>query len=180
MASYAEGMEFARPTPLHAITPAALAAVEAHRVAAARTRLDRVMAQIVTDVGRPQRIPYDGERITSGARSLLALGEEHGFASRVHELHEGCMVEGLHRSERVGWRAWWIAGATGGASWHEPLRFEMVDDTRPIGMDATARVGKKGHRSTGMGTRRLSQVASPAGVPMNVTALRKRIEGYHA
>lgn len=180
MASYVEGLEFAKPTPLHALTPAALAAVEAHRRAAARTRLDRILADIVTRVGRPRPLPYDGELITSGARGLLALGEQAGFAVRVHELVDGCMVEGLHRSERIGWRAWWIAGKTDGASWHEPFRFEMVDDERTIAMDAKAHVGKVGHRSAGMGTRRMSQVASPHGVPMNITELRRRIGGYHA
>lgn len=180
MASYVEGLEFARPVPVHALTPGALAAVEAHRAMAARTRLDRLMAQVVTRVGRPAPIPYDGERVTASARSLAALGEAAGFTVRTHELVDGCMVEGLRRADRVGWRAWWIAGKTDGASWHEPLRFEMVDDTREIAMDATARVGKKGYRSAGMGTRRLSQVASPHGVPVNVTELRKRIEGYHA
>lgn len=164
------GIEFARPTPLHALSPAALAAVEAHRAVAATDRLE----EFVTDHGRPRREPYTGS-VPANATKLRRLAEAHGFETMIVELEEGCRVEGHHAERRVGFRATFIRGRADGASWHEPYRYAIVRDDRPVGVNALTRTGLKGKRPAGVGTTRLALLASPSGFPITHTELTERI-----
>ena len=61
------------------------------------------------------------------------------------------------------------------ATWHEPWRYELIDDTRPIAIDARSHTGKVGYRSLGMGTQRMSITGTPWGIGIGITALTARI-----
>lgn len=185
MASYAYGgdggpgpigNEFARPTPLHV-----LKAHEAERalMASPASIARRVDAQ-VAEFGRVTAIveeAWAGEVVTAGARRLQALADENGFTTMITEHAESCVVEGHRRVGETwcGFRAWWVRGRTDGGSWHAPWKYEMITDERPIAVDANAKTGKKGFRSPGMGTQRMSLVASPKGIPLTVTEVTARI-----
>lgn len=180
MATYVFAREFARPVPAHTLTDSARDAVMAVQRYAATRRLDRAVAGIVLDVGRPPgSAAWEGDPVARNARGLLALAQEHGFTARLSVVGESCMVEG-HHPARVGFRCYWRRGRILGGSWHEPWRYELVDDPRTVAIDQRARVGKAGHRSPGMGTTRLSIVASPRGVPIGYAALKARLIGYDA
>lgn len=190
--------EFSPPRPTHALTPAALDAVASVRRLGAETRQAALLAELVTNVGNPPPVPYvaapgfsvrweTGEvvhvvtgaekpldPVTAAARRLLALAESRGFTVQLLTTHDSCTVEG-HHPDRVGFRAMWKRGASDSATWHEPWRYEEIDDNRPIGIDARAHTGKVGYRSPGMGTRRLSIVGTPWGIGIGITALTARL-----
>lgn len=166
-----------------------------------------LMSRIVTDVGRPpegerevwtvtpemsvmlrgERVrivtgaPYTPDPITAAARRLLADAEAAGFTAQLLSGEDWCVVEG-HRlpAERVGFRAWWRRGKADGGTWHEPWRYELIEDTRVVAIDEKKRVGKVGYRSPGVGTQRLSIVGTPWGIPLGITALISRVRGYRA
>lgn len=194
MPTYQAAHEFAMPMPLHTLTPEAEDARIAVRRHGYERHIQRVMASIVTNVGRPRALaPFEGSVVTDNALRLEKVARAAGFTVRLHELARACMVEG-HRAVTledgsrswVGFRAMWIvkvlkgeeAMGAGGATWHEPWRYEMVDDARAVKMDATARTALKGYRTRGQGTRRLSIVASPVGTPIAHAALREHVAGY--
>lgn len=185
MPTYTFAHEFAKPLPPHMLTDAAESGRVAMEDYGRRRLLDRVMAQMVTTHGQRSAgevgQAYDGQVVTPNARSLAALGESAGFEVRVHEMADRCMVEGVDADRRMGFRAWWVRGSADACSWHEPWRYEERDDPRPIRMDAKKRVGLKGYRSTGMGTRRMVCVGSPQGLPLTYTDLRARLSsmGVH-
>ena len=165
------------PTPAHALTDGAEAARLAMRAAAHDRQVARILSSLVTEHGNPRR--YDGVRITAGARSLAKLAEAAGFEVILRDHATGCVVEGLHRERRVGFRAYWTRGATTGATWHSGTRdrWKLVDiSSRPIGKDAIAKTTKAKCRHDEKDTTRLVLVESPRGVPLNVTDLKKRIE----
>lgn len=166
--------EFSRPTPVHTLEPSALAAVESVRRLGAEKRLDAEVARIVTKVGRPKVIPYEGDPVTASARRLLALAEAAGFTAQLLTTHDSCTVEG-HHPDRVGFRALWVRGASKSATWHEPWRYEIIRDDRPIAVDSRTKTGKAGHRSPGMGRDRLSIAGTPWGIGIGVTELTKRL-----
>lgn len=181
MTTYVYGHEFLRPPPAHTLTPGALEAVESVKRHGMARRLDKEVARIVIAHGNPPRVAYEGEAVTRNARALLRKAEAAGFTARLHDLGDGCMVEGYRLSpERVGFRAWWTRGQADGATWHEPWRYEMVEDTRPIGIDQKAKTGKVGYRGAGLGTQRLSIVATPWGKPLTYTQLNARLDDYDA
>lgn len=194
MPTYQRAHQFAMPIPVHALTPAAEDARLAVRRHGYKRHMERVMAEIVTNVGRPPApVPFEGSVVTDNALRLEKAARAAGFTVRLHELARACMVEG-HRAVTledgspswVGFRAVWIVKTSkgeesmgaDGATWHEPWRYEMVDDARRVKMDAKAHTGLKGYRTRGQGTRRLSIVASPVGVALTHTALTQRIAGY--
>lgn len=166
------GIEFGRPTPVHTLR----AHVRDHELALAN--LDRRIDAQVAAFGRIGEVDlsqeFDGEVETAGARRLLALAEDNGFTAQMLISGDTCCVEGHHPS-RVGFRAWWTRGAADGGSWHAPWAYAMITDERTVEMDAKAHVGKKGHRTTGQGTQRMTIVASPRGVASNVTEISRRI-----
>lgn len=165
--------DLARPTPVHAVRPASLAAVENMREAARARRVLALGREMLAD---PGEVPYDGDPITSGARSLEQLAQDCGFETMMLSGEDWCRVEGIRRAERVGFRATWQRGATKGAAWCTPWRYELVQDTRPVAIDAKARTGKVGYRSPGVGVEHLAIVGSPWGQPLGVTELRARIQ----
>lgn len=167
--------EFAKPIPVHAQTPEALAAVEAHRRQGIERRLQKDAATIVTDHGTPPVRPYPGGVVTRNARALAARAKAAGFDVKVLEFPDSCRVEGLHRDRRVGFTATWTRGRAGGASWHEPWRYGIVEDRRPVGVNAKTRTALAGKRGAGMGTTRLAILASPRGLPINHATLNERI-----
>lgn len=166
--------EFSKPATVHTLTPEAVEAVEAVRRLGAAKRLDAEVARLVTKVGRPKVIPYEGDPVTAGARRLLALAEECGFTVQLLTTEDLCTVEGHHPS-RVGFRAIWKRGRAVTGSWHEPWRYEIIRDDRPIAVDTRTKTGKAGHRSPGMGRERLSIVGTPWGIGIGVTELTKRV-----
>ena len=181
MTTYVYGHEFLRPPPYHTLTPGALEAVEVMKRLGVARRLDREMDRIVIKHGNPKRVPYDGDPVTRNARALLRRAEAAGFTARLHDLGDACMVEGYRLApEKVGFRAWWTRGSADGASWHEPWRYEMQRDDRPIGIDQKARTGKVGYRGAGLGTEHLRIVGTPWGLPINHTELNARLALYDA
>lgn len=169
------GIEFAKPAPAHTLTPGAEAAVESVRRLGHERRAERVISSLVTDVGNPHVTPYDGP-VPAAAKRVGALAERHGFTITLHKTRAGVSLHGVNRVRGVGFAAHWAYGKTTGGSWHEKReRYAVIEDARPIGIDEKARVGKKGFRSPGMGTQRLKLVASPRGIPCNITEIERRI-----
>lgn len=164
--------ELSPPVPVHAQRASAVAAVEAHRRIAAATRLERELEAIVTDVGRPK--PYTGG-IPANAKKILAEAEAAGFETKLLTFTDGCRVEGLHRERRVGFRATFTRGRASSASWHEPYRYTLVRDDRPVKVNALTRTGLKDYRAAGVGETHLSLLASPHGLRITHTELRERI-----
>ena len=168
-----------KPTPAHALTPAALEAVESMRRLGHERRLRASVARLVTDHGNPRPEPYDGVRITTAARGLAKMADAAGFETIIVDTRTGCRVEGLHRERRVGFRAYWDRGASKGATWHSGGhdRWKLIDiSDRPIGVDAKTKLTKAGHRHDENDTTRLVLVESPRGVRVNVTDLKRRIK----
>lgn len=164
--------ELSPPLPVHAQRPASVAAVAAHRRIAAATLIDRALEAIVTDVGRPKR--YTGG-VPANAKRIVADAEAAGFETKTLIFPDGCRVEGLHRERRVGFRATFTRGRASSASWHEPYRYTLVRDDRPVKVNALTRTGLKGYRSAGVGETRLALLASPHGLRITHTELRERI-----
>lgn len=167
--------EFGRPIPVHAQQPSALAAVEAHKRIALERDAVRRMDEIVTDHGRPALVPYDGDVVTSTARGVVKLAEANGFEVKLFRFPDSCRVEGLHRGRRVIFRATWTRGEADGAAWAEPWRYGLVSDTRPVGVNKKTRTSLAKKRAAGIGTTRLTILASPYGLPINHTTLKERI-----
>lgn len=168
-----------KPTPAHALTPAALEAVESMRRLGHERRLRASVARLVIDHGNPKRETYDGVRITTAARGLAKMAEAAGFEVLIHDHPTGCTVEGLHRARRVGFRASWEKGAAKGGTWHSGGRdhWKLIDiSSRPIGVDAKTKLTKAGCRHDENDTTRLVLVESPRGVRVNVTELKRRIK----
>lgn len=181
MAVYKEDHRFSVPIPAHALTPGALEGVEAMKRMALERDIDRICAKIITKHGNPPREAYDGDPVTANARKLLERALGIGFTARLHDLGDACMVEGYRLTPaKVGFRAWWTRGSADGASWHEPWRYEVQRDDRPIGIDQKARTGKVGYRGAGLGTEHLRIVATPWGKPINHTELGHRLDEYDA
>jgi len=187
MSVYAKAHEFSRPVPFHALQPGALEAVQRMKeegdTRLAARAVDRIMAKVHTKHGNPRRKDsgYEGVRVTPMARRMLAKAEAAGFTARVHELDRGCMVEGYRlEPEKVGFRAWWDEGSADGASWHEPWRYEMMRDDRPVGVNKTALVALAGKRAAGLGAEHLRIVGTPWGLPIDHTTLGKRLAEYDA
>lgn len=167
--------EFAKPYPVHAQQESSIAAVEAMRRYGIERRLQKDAATIVTDHGRPPVRPYPGDVVTRNARALAERAKAADFDVKVLEFPDSCRVEGLHRGRRVGFTATWTRGRAGGASWHEPWRYGIVEDRRPIGVNAKTRTALAGKRAAGIGTTRLAILASPWGLPINHATLNERI-----
>lgn len=179
----------AMPTPLHAQTPGALAAVAAHR----RIGLERIVDRevygytdgrgvhrggLVTKHGNPPGSSWDGDPITRNARNLLADAEASGFTAHLLVHGDRCTVEGYRLApDKIGFRATWFQGSAsgGGFAWCTPWRYEMVDDDRPVGVDSVAKVGKVGYRSPGMDARHLRIVGTPWGLPIAYNELVRRV-----
>ena len=121
--------------------------------------------------------PVALDPVTTGARRLHALADRLGWTVQTLQTHGSCTVEGYRRDPRQGFRAWWKRGVSAGAVWCEPWHFEVVHDARPVAVAELTRVGKAGGRAAGVGTSRLSQVASPWGVPIGLRALTARLKG---
>jgi hypothetical protein len=163
------GLEFARPTPRHV-----LRAREAEVALAARSKLGRGRdLPLTTDVGRPPFRP--NLEPSSGALDLERLALAHGFRAHVLTSPDLVTVEGMHEERRCAFRAYWTRNGADGGSWHEAFRYEYTHDTRPVGVDKTARVGLVGKRAPGVSEHHLVIAASPYGVKTNVTEIKKRI-----
>jgi len=188
--TYQFAHEFLRPVPYHALLPESLAAVEAMQSVVASSRIDRLMASIVTDHGNPRVVPFDGDVVAPTARLMLAKAEHAGFTAQLLELPRGCVVEGYRRRDDgmpVCFRARWrihVAGSgavsrpADGASWHEPWRYEMGRDDRPVGINKQDRVALAGKRGAGLAAAHMRLVASPWGMPIDHTELKRRIAQY--
>lgn len=176
VSSYLFAHEFARPTPAHALTEGAAAAVATVRREGRGARLDRVMAGIVTEHGNPRGAsPFEGEVVTAAARRLLRLAEATGWAASLHTLVDRCAVQG--RRDDLAFRAYWVEGKADGGTWHErEWRYEMIQDARPVGVNVLTRTGLKGKRPAGVGVVRLQIVGSPLGLPVNITELERRVK----
>lgn len=169
-----------KPVPAHALTDGAEEARLSLRRLGYESRLRRRLSAVVTQHGTPKAQHYDGALVPAAAMSLEHLALVAGFEARTRETATGCVVEGLHASRRVGFRAYWSRGLSRGATWHSGGRdhWSLVDITdRPIGVDANAKTTKAKHRHDEQDRTRLVLVASPRGVHINVTELRKRIKG---
>lgn len=179
MSTYRADHRLARPTPLHALRPGSLAAVERMRAAGSSHRVDRAVAALVRSHPRPE--PVSGEavgKVPAAAAGLASLAASRGFEVRTDHVGDLLVVSGLQAATRVGFKASWRNGRTIGASWHEPWRYELVRDDRPVGVNANTRTGLAGKRPAGVGRERLRLVGTPWGQGLNVTALADRLMGY--
>lgn len=169
--------EFAKPIPVHALTPEAEAAVVAVRRHGRARRLDAEAAKIVTAHGSPHVADYAGG-VPAAAKRLQRIAEAEGFQVKIREDGAVAVVEGLHVARRVGFRAYWKAGATQGGTWHSGGHdhWRLVDiSNRPIGVDSRTFTTKNGHRHDAGDTTRLELVESPRGVNVTITEISRRI-----
>lgn len=178
MALYSSAMDLglAMPTPAHALTPAALAAVETMRAyGKARTR-ERFVTSLVTEHGHKRPEPFDGAIVPAGAKTLLKRAEDAGMTAQIVEHAEGCTVEAYDLARGVAFRAHWHRGKTLGASWHEARdRYTLVHDARPAGVNKLTRTGIEGKRAPGLDAIHLEALALRTGLPLNITELTKRV-----
>ena len=169
--------EFAKPIPVHALTPEAEAAVDAVRRHGRARRLDAEAAKIVTAHGSPHVADYAGG-VPAAAKRLQRIAEAEGFQTLIREDGPSTIVEGLHRGRRVGFRAYWDRGRTAGGSWHSGGRdrWRLIDITdRPIGADTRTHTTKVGHRHDETDRTRLQLAESPHGVNVAVAEIERRI-----
>lgn len=169
-------MQLFMPMPRHMISPETEAGREMIREWYAGARSRAFVEQPIARNHADHR-PWRGQLVPAGAKRLASLAEAAGFEVRIDETMHGCVVSGHRAEPRCGFRASWTRGLTSGASWHEPLRYEMVEDRRPVEIDQRSRVGKVGFRTTGQSAYRLSLVATPTGLPLGVRALEDRLRG---
>lgn len=165
----------AMPTPVHAQTEAAEKAREAIRRYGWNRRFEQETAKLVADHGRPATVPWPGEVVSRGAAALAKTAEAKGWRVNVIELADRCTVEGIRGNEAF--RATWVRGRAFAGSWHESrIRYALTVDPRPAPeVSKLTRTSKAGHRPVGAGRTRLDIVASPAGMPIGVTAVIKRV-----
>lgn len=179
MALYSRAMDLglAKPTPIHALTPAAEEAREAMRRYGAARQRERAVASLVTKHGHERVEPYDGPLVPAAARTTERKAKAAGFETTMHETAVGCSLHGVHRGRGVGFAAHWHRGKTAGGTWHErTTRWSLVDiSARPIGVDAKTKLTKARHRHDANDRTRLVLVSSPRGVPCNITEIEKRI-----
>lgn len=167
----------AKPTPAHALTEAAEDARESMRRLGYEKRLERAVSSLVTQHGHARVVPYDGG-VPAAAKRVLAKAKAAGFDAELIEHATGCVVQGIRRRDRVGFRAWWERGKTTGGTWHSGGRdrWKLVDiSDRPIGVDARTRTTKAKHRHDANDTTRLVLVESPRGIACGITEIERRI-----
>jgi len=172
MARYSRAMDLklAKPRRPDAMTTGAIEAVERMRFEAWLRRLS-----FVTDHGVPRGSTRDRPvKPPAGYVRVKRIAEENGWTVSEYTSRTGHALQG--RKGDLGFRAFWQWGKTTGATWHELTpRWTLVDDPRPIRMNTRDHVGLKGARSEGMGRVRLALLASPYGLPLNVTTLEERL-----
>jgi hypothetical protein len=169
------GIEFAKPTPAHALTPPALEAVEAMRRAGWQRRIDERAAELVTNHDNPRVRPYTGP-IPAGAKRLLALALSKGMTAQIVTSKTGHTVEGIDPKRGVAFRATWSRGSASGGSWHEKRdRYIFVEDARAVGVNALTKTGLKGRRPAGVDRVHLKAVALRDGMPYNVTEIERKV-----
>lgn len=175
--------EFAMPTPVHA----QVAQAQRERDAAGGPRIPNVaevVADLVTDHGLPR---YYRGAVPRNARALVALAESAGFETKTLEHRTGHRVEGYHADRALGFTATWERGRAKGATWNTPWRYGVVEDSRPVGVNAKTRTGLAGKRAAGLGvgdgrgagapgTTRLAILGTPWGVPITHSELTARLQ----
>lgn len=186
---------FGKPTPYHALTPAAKEGRESIRRYAHKRKLEREGALLVTDHGSPHVEPYvvaewrvtkKGKKKATGrmipgprpaaATALAKKAELAGWKVNVFESHERVrtVVEGIRGD--VAFRATWLRGRAESGTWHErDWRYAMIEDRRPVGVSKLTRVALAGKRPAGVGTTRLAIVAGPWGIAVGVSEISKRV-----
>ncbi len=179
MALYSRAMDLGleRPAPAHTLTDGALEAVESVRRLGAERRRERVVAALVTEHGHKRVTPYDGG-IPAAAKRTLKLALDAGFDAELIEHETGCVVQGIRKRDRVGFRAYWERGKTAGGTWHSGGRdrWKLVDiSSRPIGVDARTHTTKAKHRHGANDKTRLVLSESPRGVSAGITEIERRI-----
>lgn len=172
------------PVPLHALRASSVAAVEAHRALASAEWMERALARLVReplggDAEGEAVEPYEGDVVTANARKLHAVAVAAGFTAQVLELADRCVVEGYRQRPRfVAFRASWVRGSAGRGTWHEPWRFEEVDDPRTVKVSESSRLARAKHRAAGVPPRHMRQTASPWGVEVGVSQVMARVASY--
>lgn len=160
------------PIPVHAQTDAALAAVEAVRIAgrARRTVAPPPLAAAVA-VRPPDHDP------PAGAARLAELAQRLGFTAHTIAIAHGWRVEGYDLTRGLAFRCDWVRSKAVRGTWHEARRrWGMVHDTRPVGVGANTRTGLAKHRTAGLDEHHLAQVAGPEGSPVGVTEVTRRLK----
>lgn len=169
------GLEFAKPTPAHALVPSSQDAVEDMRRAGWQRRIDALVSALVTDHGNPHVRPYDGP-VPANAKRLLTLARSKGMTAQIVTWRAGHSVEGVDPKRGVAFRATWFRGKADGGTWHEKRdRYVYVDDERPVGVNEKTRTSLAGKRPAGMDKVHLQAVALRAGMPFNNTEIEKRV-----
>ena len=164
-------LKLAMPRRPDTMTPGALEGVERMKWAAEMRRL-----RFITDHGVPRGSTRDRPaKPSAGYVRVKRLAEEHGWTVTEYTSRTGHALQG--RKGELGFRATWQWGKTTGATWHELTpRWTLVDDPRPIKMNVRDHVGLAGSRSEGLGRVHLKLLATPYGLPINVTTLEQRLE----
>lgn len=173
MALYRSAMDLglAMPTPVHA----QIAQAQREREAAAPRvpAVAEVVSSLVADHGLPR---YYRGPVPRNARALVALAEAVGFETKILEHRTGCRVEGYNAGKRLGFTATWERGRAKGATWNTPWRYGIVDDRRPVGVNAKTRTALARKRGAGMGTTRLAILGSPWGLATTHSELTTRLQ----
>lgn len=178
MPLYADAVDLrlAKPIPAHALTPAALAAVDAVRQAGHTKRLDAVVTSLATEHGHERIEPYSGG-VPASAKRVLAAAEAKGMRAHVLVTVAGCVVEAIDVTRGVAFRASWERGSTKGGSWHEAEdRYTLIDDPRAVGVNAKTKTGLARKRPAGMDRVHRVMIAARAGIPCNLTEIERRLD----
>lgn len=169
-------LKLERPAPAHTLTDAAEDARESMRRYGRERQRERIVASLVTVHGHKRIIPYDGP-IPAAARTTERKAKAAGFETTMHVTVAGCSLHGVHKKRGVGFAAHWHRGKTSGGTWHERAeKWKLVDiSSRPIGVDARAKVTKLKHRHDENDRTRLVLVSSPRGIALGITEIERRI-----
>ena len=164
--------EFAKPIPVHT----QIAQAQRAAAVACPQRVQSVaelVADLVTDHGLPR---YYSGPVPRNARALVALAESAGFETKTLAHRTGHRVEGFNAGRALGFTASWERGRAKGATWNTPWRYGIVEDRRPVGINAKTRTALAKKRGAGMGTTRLAILGSPWGIPISHTELTSRLQ----
>lgn len=175
--SRARDLKLERPAPAHTLTDAAEEAREAMRRYGRERRREHIVASLVVEHGHKRVIPYEGG-IPRAALATKRKAEAAGFDVELIECATGCVVQGIRRRDRVGFRAFWERGKTIGGTWHSGGRdrWKLVDiSDRPIGVDSRTKATKVKHRHDANDRTRLVLIESPRGIHAGITEIERRI-----
>lgn len=178
-----------KPPPLWVTTDSAdYARTALSRGAAARHEAEAAaLAKAKGGLVAEHPAQYVGDPHTTGAKQLEALAKAKGLRTNVIVDLWSCTVEGIDVKRGIGFRMTWTRGrADSSGTWHESrVKYDHTFDERPAHDAKVARTVKGKVRyiadpnrmPKGLARMHLTIVATPAGVPLNLTAIKAKLNG---